>query len=86
MEPTCYDLGSRLGYASFYEPPEVSPQRTNVKREWSVPSAGDYPIQTIPLIIPSTDEHVLYKGAMFMSKDELKTTLGRFALKEKFEY
>ena len=37
-------------------------------------------------MIPSIDEHVLYKGAMFISKNELKTTLGRIALKDKFEY
>ena len=34
----------------------------------------------------STSDHVLYKGAMFMSKDELKTTLNMLTLKEKFEF
>ena len=33
-----------------------------------------------------TDDRVLYKGAMFMSKDELKTSLKMLALMEKFEY
>ena len=37
-------------------------------------------------MIPSRDEHVLYKGEMFISKDKLKTTLGKLALKDKFEY
>ena len=45
--------------AEFYEPPEISLQRTDVRREWSVPGVGDYPVQTIPSIIPSTNEHVL---------------------------
>ena len=57
-----------------------------MRRELRVPGFGDYSIQTNPLRIPSTDEHVLYKGAMFMSKNELKTTLGRLVLKDKFEY
>ena len=34
----------------------------------------------------STLDHILYKGTMFMSNEELKMTLGMLALKEKFEY
>ena len=37
-------------------------------------------------MIPSIDEHEIYEGAMFMSKDELKCVLGKLALKVKFEY
>ena len=37
-------------------------------------------------MIPSTDEHEIYEGAMFMSKNELKYALGKFALKVKFKY
>ena len=37
-------------------------------------------------MIPSTDEHKLYEGVMFKNKDELKTTLGKYVLKQKFEY
>ena len=51
-----------------------------------VPGFEDYSIQTIATIISSTDDHVLYKGVMFMSKDELKTILGRLVLKEKVKY
>ena len=71
---------------TFYEPNEASPHRTDVRREWTVLENKDYFIQTIPLMIPSTDENVLYKGIMFMSKDELKITLGRLTLTYKFKY
>ena len=37
-------------------------------------------------MILSINYHVLYKGAIFMSKDKLKITLGRLALKDKFKY
>ena len=37
-------------------------------------------------MIPSTYEHEIYEGAMFMNKDELKCALGKLALKVKFEY
>ena len=37
-------------------------------------------------MIPSTDEYVIYKGAIFISKDELKYALGKLVLKVKFEY
>ena len=37
-------------------------------------------------MISLTDEHVLYKSVMFMKKDELKITLKKLALKDKFEY
>ena len=37
-------------------------------------------------MILSIDQHVLYKGTMFMSKNKLKTILSRLALKDKFEY
>ena len=57
-----------------------------MRTDWSVPSVGGFSIQSIPKIIPSTDEHELYEGAMFKNKDELKTSLGKYALKQKFEY
>ena len=37
-------------------------------------------------MISSTSEHTLYIDAMFMSKEELKTSLRVLALNEKFEY
>ena len=37
--------------ATFYEPTEASPQRTDVRREWTVPRNEDYSIQTIPAMI-----------------------------------
>ena len=37
-------------------------------------------------MIESTSKHALYKGAMFLSKEELKMSLGMLALNEKFEY
>ena len=49
----------------FYEPRQRSPQRFDVRRDWNVPGVGDFSIESIPSIIPSTDEHELYKGAMF---------------------
>ena len=61
-------------------------QRSNVRRVWIVPGVGDYSIKSIPSIISSTNEHELYKGAMFKNKDKLKTTLGKHTLKQKFEY
>ena len=70
----------------FYEPRQRSPQRSDVRRDWNVPGVGDFSIESIPSIIPSTDEHELYEGAMFKKKDELKTSLGKYALKQKFEY
>ena len=57
-----------------------------MRRKWRVPSSEDYTIQTISIMMSSTDDHVLYKGETFMRKNELKTTLGRLTLKEKFEY
>ena len=52
-----------------------------MRTDWSVPGVGDFSIESIPEIIPSTDEHELYKGAIFKNKDELKTTLSKYALK-----
>ena len=52
-----------------------------MRTDWSVPDVGDFSIESIPEIIPSTDEHELYEGAMFKNKDELKTSLGKYALK-----
>ena len=66
----------------IYEPRQRSTSRT----DWSVPSVGDFSIENILEIIPSIDEHELYEGAMFKNKDELKTSLGKYALKQKFEY
>ena len=40
----------------FYEPRQKSPQRSDVKTDWSVPSVGDFSIESIPSIIPLTDE------------------------------
>ena len=57
-----------------------------MRREWMVHDSEDYSIQTIPTKMSSTSYHVLCKGVMFMTKDELKTTLGMLTLKEKFEY
>ena len=52
-----------------------------MRTNWNVPSVGDFFIESIPEIISSTDEHELYKGAMLKNKDELKTSLGKYALK-----
>ena len=57
-----------------------------MRTNWSVPGVGDFSIKSIPSMIPSTDEHKLYEGVMFKNKDELKTTLGKYVLKQKFEY
>ena len=65
-------IEARRFEAQFYEPSKESLKRTDVRRELKVHGAGDYSIQTIPPMIPSIDEHVLYKGVMFMSKNELK--------------
>ena len=43
-----------------------------MRTDWNVPGVGDFSIEGIPEIIPSTDEHELYEGAMFKNKDELK--------------
>ena len=69
-----------------YEPPEVIPHGTYMKIEWKVDGSKDYSIQIISIMMSSTSNHVAYKSAIFMSKKELKTTLGMLALKEKFEY
>ena len=76
IEPHPYEV-------EFFDPTQESPQRA---REWMVSGNRYYSIQTIPTMIPSIDEHKIYEGAMFMSKDELKCALGKFALKVKFEY
>ena len=66
----------------FYESRQKNPQRFDVRTDWSVPGAGDFSIESIHSIIPSTDEHELYEGAMFKNKDELKKkTLDKYALK-----
>ena len=57
-----------------------------MRTDWSVPVVGDFSIKSILEIISSTDEHELYEGAMFKNNDELKTSLGKYALMEKFEY
>ena len=57
-----------------------------MRTDWSVPGVGDFYIKRIPSIIPSTDEYELYEGAMSKNKDELKITLGKYVLKQKFEY
>ena len=70
----------------IYKPRQRSTQRFNVRIDWTVPGVGDFSIQSIPEIILSTDEYELYEGAIFKNKDELKTSLGKYALKQKFEY
>ena len=72
--------------AKIYELRQRSTQRSDVRTYWSVPGVGDFSIESIPEIILSIDEHELYEGAMFKNKDELKTLLGKYALKQKFEY
>ena len=57
-----------------------------MKTDWSVPGVENFFIESIPSIIPSTDEHELYEGAIFKNKDKLKIVLGKYALKQKFEY
>ena len=57
-----------------------------MRTDWNVLGVGDFSIESIPEIILSTDEHELYEGAMFKNKDELKTSLSKYALKQKFEY
>ena len=79
-------INAPLIETEIYEPRQKSTQRSNVRTTWSVPGVGDFFIESIPEIISSTDEHELYEGAMFKNKDELKTSLGKFALKQKFEY
>ena len=65
----------------IYEPQQKSTQRSDVRTDWSVPSVEDFSIESIPEIIPLTDEHELYESAMFKNKDELKTSLDKYALK-----
>ena len=57
-----------------------------MRTDYSVLGVEDFSIESIPKIIPSIDEHELYEGAMFKNKDELKTLLDKYALKQKFEY
>ena len=70
----------------FYESRQKNPQRSDVRTDQNVPGVGDFSIESIPSIIPTTDEHILQKDAMFKNKDELKTALGKYVLKQKFEY
>ena len=56
------------------------------KKEWVIPGSADVSFETVPTMIESTSKHTLHKGAMFMSKEELKMSLGMLALNEKFEY
>ena len=46
----------------------------------------DVSFETIPTMIKPTSKHALYKCAIFISKEELKMSLGMLALNEKFEY
>ena len=57
-----------------------------MKKKWKVFSYVDYSIESIPTMMSSTSDNVLYKYAMFMNNEELKMTLGMLALKEKFEF
>ena len=52
----------------FYEPRQRNPQKSDVRKDWNVPGVGDFFIESIPSIIPSIDEHELYKGAMFKQR------------------
>ena len=52
-----------------------------MRTDWSILGVGDFSIESILEIIPSIDEHELYEGAIFKNKDELKTSLGKYALK-----
>ena len=79
-------INAPLIETEIYKPRQRSTQKSDVRTNWSVPGVGDFSIQSISKIIPSTDEHELYENAMFKSKDELKTSLGKYALKQKFEY
>ena len=74
-------INASLIKIEFYEPRQKNAQRSDVRTYWSVLGVRDFSIQSIPEIIPSTDEHELYEGAMFKNKDELKTLLGEYALK-----
>ena len=74
------------GNETNYEPFEISPQRTDVRKEWRVPDSEKYLIQTIHIMMSSTSDRVLYRGAMLMSNDELKMILGMLVLKEKIKY
>ena len=58
---------------------DLEEDKKKTKKEWVIPSSMDVSFQTIPTMISSTSEHALYKGAMFMSKEELKTSLGVLA-------
>ena len=71
---------------TFYESPNEMEEGKKNKREWVILGSIDVLFQTIPIMMSSTSEHALYKGAMFMSKEELKMSLGLLALKEKLEY
>ena len=47
-----------------------------MRTNWSVPSVGDFSIESIPSVIPSTNEHELHEYAMFKNKDKLKNNIG----------
>ena len=53
----------------IYEPRQRSSQKSDVRTDWSVSGVGDFSIESIPEIIPSTDEHELSEGAMFKNKN-----------------
>ena len=76
----------RVMEIDFYEPTKESPQGTDVRREWMIPGNQDCSIQTMPTMILSTNEPVIYKDAIFINKDELKYSLGKLALKVKSKY
>ena len=71
---------------TFYESPKEMEKRKKLRREWVIPGFVNYSFQTIPTMISSLSDYALYKGAMFMSKNELKMSLGLLTLKKKFEY
>ena len=71
---------------TIHESSDYMAENKKEKREWVIPGSADVSFETVPTMIESTSKHPLYKGAMFMSKEELKMSLGMLALNEKFEY
>ena len=66
--------GAKTRNVTFYESPNKMEEGKD-KREWVIPSSTDVSFETIPTMILSTSDHALYKRAMFMGKEELKTSL-----------
>ena len=95
IKPIGYDSTPNIEECSFedtdlnkrnYELFKEKEHATNIRREWVIPGFTDYSFQTIPTMMSLTLKHVIYNGAIFMSKEKLKTSLSMLGLKEKFEY